>query len=186
MAAAAAAAAAAATAHGAQQRSGPEQLPLFYEAGDRTRFAYALFLLNKDIEQLLHAHGLAGAGPSQLLQNLYLLISAATSALPPPTLQQLQQQHQPQQEQHAGGGGKGGIAAALAGGAAAVQQQRQPQQTRPAVHPAAAATESLTPWAQVPLAAAGSMPARDAGPQWAPVPAFWAGGLNFVAGVRPQ
>jgi hypothetical protein len=60
------------------------ELPLFYEASDRTRFAYALFLLNKDIEQLLHAHGLSGSGPYQLLANLYVLLTAAESGLPHP------------------------------------------------------------------------------------------------------
>ncbi len=60
----------------------PTELPLYYDAGDRTRFAYAIFLLNKDIEQLLHAHGLASSGPNQLLQNLYKLTSAAAAALP--------------------------------------------------------------------------------------------------------
>jgi hypothetical protein len=60
----------------------PLTLPLHYEAGDRTRFAYAIFLLNKDVEQLLAAHGLPSHGPNQLLANLYQLVLVARSALP--------------------------------------------------------------------------------------------------------
>jgi len=67
------------------------QLPLYYVTGDRTRFAYAVFLLNKDIEQLLHVHGMSSQGPSQVLANLYKLITAAVSGLP----QQQGPQHQP-------------------------------------------------------------------------------------------
>lgn len=58
------------------------ELPLYYEAGDRTSFAYAIFLLNKDVEQLLHAHGITSSGPNQLLANLYKLVSAAAAGLP--------------------------------------------------------------------------------------------------------
>jgi hypothetical protein len=87
-----AAAAAAAAAAGA-----PLELPLYYIAGDRTRFAYAIFLLNKDLEQLLHAHGMSSYGPNQVLANLYKLMTAAASALPPvPRL--------PPQLPHSGGG----------------------------------------------------------------------------------
>ena len=59
-------------------------LPLHYSgsAGDRARFAYAVFLLNKDLEQLLAAHGLSSCGPNQLLANLYRLLAAAASGLP--------------------------------------------------------------------------------------------------------
>lgn len=57
----------------------PSDLPLHYEGWDRTRFAYAIFLLNKDVEQLLHAHGLASDGPRQVLANLYKLVLAAQS-----------------------------------------------------------------------------------------------------------
>ena len=60
------------------------QLPLYYEAGDRTRFAYGIFLLNKDVEQLLSAHGLSSSGPNQLMANLYKLVTVAASALPQP------------------------------------------------------------------------------------------------------
>jgi hypothetical protein len=183
-----------------------EELPLFYEAGDRTRFAYALFLLNKDIEQLLGAHGLTSAGPSQLLQNLYKLTSAASSALPPPSPGADRDRRQQQQQQRR------------------VVQQEQPRQLQrtatadgaAAAEAAAAGPSSLTPWS-APAPAAGS-PAppsatasygspplaprgasasastsathggahhgrshSDVGPHWAPVPAFWAGGQNFLA-----
>ena len=41
------------------------EFPLFAEphAAEGTRFAYAVFLLNKDLEQLLNAHGLLAVGP---------------------------------------------------------------------------------------------------------------------------
>ncbi len=47
-----------------------------------------VFLLNKDVIQLLQAHGISAAGPNHLLQNLYKLLLAAQSALPhlPPVL----------------------------------------------------------------------------------------------------
>jgi hypothetical protein len=35
------------------------QLPLYDVASDRTHFAYAVLLLNKGIEQLLHADGMS-------------------------------------------------------------------------------------------------------------------------------
>ena len=41
-----------------------------------------VFLLNKDVIQLLQAHGISAAGPNQLLHNLYKLLLAAQSALP--------------------------------------------------------------------------------------------------------
>eukprot|EP00891_Asterochloris_glomerata_P005885 jgi/Astpho2/5885/Aster-x0708 len=58
--------------------------PLFPEGNERTPFAYAIYLLNKDIEQLLDAHGLTASGPKHVLQNLHKLLAAAASALPPP------------------------------------------------------------------------------------------------------
>ena len=44
---------------------------------ERTRFAYAIFLLNKDIEQILNAHGLDafGVAPHYTLSNLHKLLS---------------------------------------------------------------------------------------------------------------
>ena len=43
---------------------------------ERTRFAYAIFLLNKDIEQILNAHGLDafGVAPHYTLSNLHKLL----------------------------------------------------------------------------------------------------------------
>ena len=41
-----------------------------------TRFAYAVFLLNKDLEQLLNAHGLLAVGPRHTLQNSKRLFAA--------------------------------------------------------------------------------------------------------------
>ncbi|KAK9809465.1 hypothetical protein WJX73_000217 [Symbiochloris irregularis] len=61
----------------------PTEFPLYCtDPSQRTRFAYAAYLLNKDVEQLLDAHGLASVGPSALLANLYKLLSAAASGLP--------------------------------------------------------------------------------------------------------
>lgn len=59
----------------------PEEFPLYYQGSDRSRFAYAIFLLDKDIQQLLSAHGIKPNGPSFVLQNLYNLVAAASSAL---------------------------------------------------------------------------------------------------------
>lgn len=55
---------------------GKEDFPLFSEGVERTRFAYGVFLLNKDIEQLLNAHGINAVGPRHTLQNLQKLMSA--------------------------------------------------------------------------------------------------------------
>ena len=54
------------------------EFPLFAEphAAEGTRFAYAVFLLNKDLEQLLNAHGLLAVGPRHTLQNLKRLFAA--------------------------------------------------------------------------------------------------------------
>ncbi|KAK9915911.1 hypothetical protein WJX75_005884 [Coccomyxa subellipsoidea] len=60
----------------------PKEFPLFLDGSERMRFRYAVFLLNKDIEQLLNAHGLHSTGINQLLQNLYKLLAAAASAAP--------------------------------------------------------------------------------------------------------
>uniref|UniRef100_A0A7S1HQQ4 UV radiation resistance associated protein n=2 Tax=Eukaryota TaxID=2759 RepID=A0A7S1HQQ4_9EUKA len=48
-----------------------------YVERERTRFAYAVFLLNKDIEQILNAHGLDayGVAPHQILNNLHKFLS---------------------------------------------------------------------------------------------------------------
>ncbi|BDA44341.1 hypothetical protein COCOBI_05-5250 [Coccomyxa sp. Obi] len=60
----------------------PKEFPLFLDSSERMRFRYAVFLLNKDIEQLLNVHGLHSTGVNQLLQNLYKLLAAAASAAP--------------------------------------------------------------------------------------------------------
>ncbi len=54
------------------------EFPLFAEphAAEGTRFAYAVYLLNKDLEQLLNAHGLLAVGPRHTLQNLKRLFAA--------------------------------------------------------------------------------------------------------------
>ena len=54
------------------------EFPLFAEphAAESTRFAYAVFLLNKDLEQMLNAHGMLAVGPTHTLQNLKRLFAA--------------------------------------------------------------------------------------------------------------
>ncbi|GAB2267237.1 hypothetical protein Dimus_002222 [Dionaea muscipula] len=46
------------------------EFPLFLDGQDATRAAYAVFLLNKDIEQLLNYVSVDSLGPRQLLANL--------------------------------------------------------------------------------------------------------------------
>ncbi|KAG9441876.1 hypothetical protein H6P81_017730 [Aristolochia fimbriata] len=46
------------------------EFPLFLEGQDTTRAAYAIFLLNKDLEQLLNYIGVESLGPRQVLSNL--------------------------------------------------------------------------------------------------------------------
>lgn len=48
---------------------------------ERGRFAIGVFLLNKNVVQLLQMHGIGGGGASQLLGNLYKLLVAAKSAV---------------------------------------------------------------------------------------------------------
>ncbi|KAL0366728.1 UNVERIFIED_CONTAM: hypothetical protein Sradi_3562900 [Sesamum radiatum] len=48
----------------------PVEFPLFVEGQDSTRAAYAVFLLNKDLEQLLNFIGVKSLGPRQVLANL--------------------------------------------------------------------------------------------------------------------
>jgi hypothetical protein len=61
----------------------PAEYPLYCSGKrDRPQFAVGVFLLNKDITQLLQAHGISAAGPNHLLHNLYKLLCAAQSALP--------------------------------------------------------------------------------------------------------
>jgi hypothetical protein len=57
------------------------EFPLFVDgASESTRFTYAVFLLNKDLEQLLNAHGLLAVGPRQTLPNLRRLLHGRTHA----------------------------------------------------------------------------------------------------------
>ncbi|GBF94205.1 hypothetical protein Rsub_06475 [Raphidocelis subcapitata] len=132
------------------------ELPLHYEASDRTRFAYGLFLLHKDVEQLLHAHGLSSSGPNHLLANLYALVTAAASGLPQP--------------RHPGGGlgaaagGGLGAAAAVAGGgqARAAQLAGLPVNAAATATAAKAATAAVQQTAEVAAAVAAAEAAASA------------------------
>lgn len=55
------------------------EFPLFLEGQDTTRAAYAIFLLNKDIEQLLNFIGIQSLGPRHLLANLKELVRTIQS-----------------------------------------------------------------------------------------------------------
>ncbi|CAN6443255.1 unnamed protein product [Victoria cruziana] len=57
----------------------PTGFPLFLEGQDMTRFAYAIFLLNKDIEQLLNSLGIQSTGPRRVLANLKELLRCIQS-----------------------------------------------------------------------------------------------------------
>nr|XP_017240087.1 PREDICTED: uncharacterized protein LOC108212884 [Daucus carota subsp. sativus] len=48
----------------------PAEFPLFLDGQDTTRAAYAIFLLNKDLEQLLNFIGAQSLGPRHVLANL--------------------------------------------------------------------------------------------------------------------
>ncbi|GAB4844084.1 hypothetical protein Ancab_014048 [Ancistrocladus abbreviatus] len=50
------------------------EFPLFLDGQDATRAAYAIFLLNKDIEQLLNYVGVNSLGPRHVLANLKELL----------------------------------------------------------------------------------------------------------------
>lgn len=50
--------------------SATTEFPLFVEGQDATRAAYAIFLLNKDLEQLLNFIGAESLGPRHVLANL--------------------------------------------------------------------------------------------------------------------
>jgi len=50
------------------------EFPLFLEGQDATRAAYAIFLLNKDLEQLLNYIGAESLGPRHVLANLKELV----------------------------------------------------------------------------------------------------------------
>ncbi|KAL3828397.1 hypothetical protein ACJIZ3_017199 [Penstemon smallii] len=59
--------------------SKPVEFPLFIEGQDSTRAAYAVFLLNKDLEQLLNFIGVKSLGPRQVLANLKELLRTILS-----------------------------------------------------------------------------------------------------------
>ncbi|KAG4156881.1 hypothetical protein ERO13_D02G025900v2 [Gossypium hirsutum] len=56
------------------------EFPLFLEGQDTTRAAYAVFLLNKDIEQLLNFIGVKSLGPRHVLANLKELLRSVQSS----------------------------------------------------------------------------------------------------------
>ncbi|KNA04162.1 hypothetical protein SOVF_202240 [Spinacia oleracea] len=56
------------------------EFPLFLDGQDATRAAYAIFLLNKDIEQLLNYIGIKSLGPRHVLANLKELYKIILSA----------------------------------------------------------------------------------------------------------
>ncbi|XP_047340865.1 UV radiation resistance-associated gene protein [Impatiens glandulifera] len=57
----------------------PAEFPLFLDSQDTTRAAYAMFLLNKDIEQLLNFIGKRSLGPRHVLGNLKELLRTILS-----------------------------------------------------------------------------------------------------------
>ncbi|XP_010274000.1 PREDICTED: UV radiation resistance associated protein-like isoform X2 [Nelumbo nucifera] len=57
----------------------PTEFPLFLEGQDTTRAAYAIFLLNKDLEQLLNFVGVKSLGPRHILANLNELLRTIQS-----------------------------------------------------------------------------------------------------------
>ena len=65
------------------QIKGPKIFPLYAKGVDRFRFEYALFLLNKDIEQIMHECGIGILDLQQTLpnlKNLYLTLSTEASS----------------------------------------------------------------------------------------------------------
>ncbi|KAL5542640.1 hypothetical protein UlMin_010350 [Ulmus minor] len=56
------------------------EFPLFLDGQDTTRTAYAVFLLNKDLEQLLNSVGVDSLGPRHVLANLKELVRIIQSA----------------------------------------------------------------------------------------------------------
>ncbi|KAJ7569808.1 hypothetical protein O6H91_01G095200 [Diphasiastrum complanatum] len=59
------------------------EFPLFSEGQDSTRAAYAIFLLNKDLEQLLNHLGGDSVGPRHTLPNLHRVLSTICSGKNP-------------------------------------------------------------------------------------------------------
>ena len=71
------------TAGGEGSSMEPAEYPLHCQSRrERPKFAVGVFLLNKNITQLLQAHGITAGGPNHLLHNLYKLLCAANSGLP--------------------------------------------------------------------------------------------------------
>lgn len=60
-------------------RKGVTEFPLFSEGQDPTRSAYAVFLLNKDLEQVLNYLGAESVGPRHTLPNLNKIIQLVCS-----------------------------------------------------------------------------------------------------------
>ncbi|XP_007034323.2 PREDICTED: UV radiation resistance-associated gene protein isoform X1 [Theobroma cacao] len=58
----------------------PVEFPLFLEGQDTTKAAYAVFLLNKDIEQLLNFVSGKSLGPRHVLENLKELLRTVQSS----------------------------------------------------------------------------------------------------------
>lgn len=57
----------------------PVEFPLFLEGQESTRAAYAVFLLNKDLEQLMNYIGVKSLGPRHVLANLKELLKTILS-----------------------------------------------------------------------------------------------------------
>lgn len=57
----------------------PMEFPLFLEGKETTRSAYAVFLLNKDLEQLLNFIGIESLGPRHVLANFRELLNKILS-----------------------------------------------------------------------------------------------------------
>jgi hypothetical protein len=66
-----------------QSASSPVEYPLYCTSNkERPKFAIAIFLLNKDVIQLLQYHNISSFGPTKLLQNLHALLAFSESSLP--------------------------------------------------------------------------------------------------------
>ncbi|KAF9297827.1 hypothetical protein BGZ74_009625 [Mortierella antarctica] len=61
---------------------GPKEFPLFGKGQDRHRFEYGVFLLNKDIEQLMNSQGLNFMDLRQTLPNLRYLMETLLTTSP--------------------------------------------------------------------------------------------------------
>ena len=58
------------------------EFPLFMESpNDRAKYTYGVFLLNKNLEQLLNAHGLSAVGARHTLQNLERIFDARNTVI---------------------------------------------------------------------------------------------------------